>query len=125
MFCFYLGVVTSSSMSMLRFFTHLTPQFIAYNAFIGGFLTASVVGAGALTLRNGFTIRADPVFQRTLAKVSTHRLVTARLGGGITAGNLRSYRLDSGRFETVNNSIIWRPARIQMLFNIQGKLFTK
>jgi len=47
--------------------------------------------------------------------------VTSKIGDGIVVGKLRSYRLDSGKFEpTSKTSATWREPRVQMLFDIRG-----
>ena len=76
-------------------------------------------GLTVLTLDNLF-IRADPVFRYCSNWVMNDARVMAALGDGIKPGSLCSYRLDSGRIELdlENRNPVWRPPRIQMLFDV-------
>jgi hypothetical protein len=57
-----------------------------------------------------------------LAANSSHTTHARAQGDGIIPGKLRSYRLDSGKFEaTSKTSLTWRPPRIQMIFDVQGQ----
>ena len=80
-------------------------------------------------------IRADPVYKYCKRKVINDAKVQGVLGDGIVTGSLRSYRLDTGRVElksTVMDKMtkdetssslgppIWRPPRIQMIFDVRA-----
>ena len=65
-------------------------------------------------------IRADPVYKYCKKWVINDRRVQQALGDGIYAGKLRSYRLDPGYFKVKEKSLIWRPPRIQMIFDISA-----
>jgi hypothetical protein len=70
---------------------------------------------------DSLTIRADPVYIHCLSKVRANDQVIAAIGDNIRPGKLRSYRLDSGKFEaTSSSSAKWRDPRIQMIFDVQG-----
>lgn len=65
-------------------------------------------------------IRADPVYKYCKNWVVKDDSVNLALGDGIRAGKLRSYRLDPGNFHFDGTSLIWRPPRIQMLFDVSA-----
>ena len=70
-------------------------------------------GLIAVTVDN-LNIRADPVFRYCYNWVSGDERVQNALGDGLKAGDLRSYRLDSGKFELSGVRPVWRPPRIQV-----------
>jgi len=46
--------------------------------------------------------------------------VQKALGDGINAGELRSYRLDPGNFTFKERTLVWRPPRIQMIYDVSA-----
>lgn len=74
-------------------------------------------GIGFIAFENLY-IRADPVFQYARKWVVNDQTVQSKLGDGLKAGNLRSYRLDAGKLEIVGKTPVWRPPRIQVTLNI-------
>ena len=75
----------------------------------------------ALFTYDALTIRADPVYHHCLSKIQSSESCQSVLGDGILPGKLRSYRLDSGKFEPVSSkSARWRNPRIQMIFDVYG-----
>ena len=68
-------------------------------------------------------IRADPVFQYCSNWVTGDSKVQQVLGDGLKPGSLRSYRLDSGKmqFDYQTKSPVWRPPRIQMIFDVSAE----
>lgn len=94
-------------------------------------------GLAALTVDNLY-IRADPVFRYCNNWVTNDDRIKAVLGDGLQPGDLRSYRLDSGRVELASSDTssgsesakedkkgsslmarpVWRPPRIQMIFDV-------
>ena len=113
--------VAKVAMNFTSFFTHLTPQLVGKWGFYTGFGTATIMGALGLFTLDAITIRADPVYKHCLNKIQTSDEVMANIGDGIVPGKLRSYRLDSGRFEpTSKTSLTWREPRVQMLFDVRG-----
>ncbi len=64
--------------------------------------------------------RYDPVDEYCKNWVVKDNRVNWALGDGIRAGNLRSYRLDPGNFHFDGTSLIWRPPRIQMIFDVSA-----
>ena len=108
-------------LSVTSFFTHLTPTVVAKWGFYTGFGTAGLIGGGALLAADVLYIRADPVYRYCWSKIQTSPTVLTALGDGLQPGELRSYRLDAGRFELApgsTSSFVWRPARIQMIFDV-------
>jgi hypothetical protein len=101
-------------MSFTTFFTHLTPTTVAKWGFYTGFVSASFIGGLALVTFDNLYIRADPVYQYCLRWVQNDTFVQQTLGDGLQPGNLRSYRLDSGKLEVVGRTAVWRPPRIQV-----------
>ena len=79
-----------------------------------------MVGGLALITADNMYIRADPVYRYCLKWVQNDTVVQQHLGDGIKPGSLRSYRLDSGKMELVGRSPVWRPPRIQMIFDVTG-----
>jgi hypothetical protein len=71
-------------------------------------------GLAVMTLDNLY-IRADPVFRYSFNRVSGESQVLAALG------DLRSYRLDAGRVEVEGGNPVWRPPRVQMIFDVNAK----
>eukprot|EP00977_Amphora_coffeiformis_P005023 scaffold1064_cov85-Amphora_coffeaeformis.AAC.12 len=132
------GAVVSYGLSKMfllvtGFFTHLTPTVVAKWGFYTGFGTAGLIGMSGLVAADVLYIRADPVYRYTLSKIQNHPQVQQVLGDGLEPGDLRSYRLDAGRFEFTSTSQgsssssssssssltpVWRPARIQMIFDV-------
>jgi len=100
------------------FFTHLTPTVVAKWGFYTGFGCATMVGGLALVTADNMYIRADPVYRYCLNWVTSDTFIQQTLGDGLKGGSLRSYRLDSGKMEMVGRSAVWRPPRIQMIFDI-------
>jgi len=87
-----------------------------------GFGTASAMAGLATFTYDTLTIRADPVFRHAYSWVANDANVIDALGSGIQYGHLRSYRLDSGKFEAVGSaSAKWREPRIQMIFDVVAK----
>lgn len=111
--------ISRAFLQFTSFFTHLTPTVVAKWGFYTGFGTASLLGGlTALTLDN-LTIRADPVFRYCSHWVMNDAKVQSALGDGIQPGSLRSYRLDAGKLELdEDRNPVWRPPRIQMLFDV-------
>jgi hypothetical protein len=103
-------------LSFTSFFTHLTPTTIVKWGFYTGFVSATFVGGLALVTFDNLYIRADPVYKYCLKWVQNDTVVQQTLGDGLQAGNLRSYRLDSGKLEVVGRTTVWRPPRIQVRF---------
>ena len=115
-------VIARTVLSFTSFFTHLTPMTMAKYGFYLGFGTAGALAGLATFTYDAVTIRADPVFRYGLAKVQADPNVMAALGDGIVPGKLRTYRLDSGRFEACSaTKVVYRPPRIQMLFDVRGE----
>ena len=109
-------------MSFTHFFTSLSPAIVAKYGFYLGFGTSTAMSFLALFTADSLTIRANPVFKHTFSKVSADPTVIKALGDGIISGNLRSYRLDSGKFEaTSGTALTWRNPRIQMIFDVSGQ----
>jgi len=109
-------------MSFTSFFTSLSPAVVAKYGFYLGFGTSTAMSGLALFTADSLTIRANPVFKHCLAKVTGDTQAIEKLGDGIVPGNLRSYRLDSGKFEaTSGTSLTWRNPRIQMIFDVRGQ----
>mmetsp|Transcript_11077 Transcript_11077/g.24014 ORF Transcript_11077/g.24014 Transcript_11077/m.24014 type:complete len:351 (-) Transcript_11077:320-1372(-) len=100
------------------FFTHLTPTVVAKWGFYTGFGCAGMVGGLALMTADNLYIRADPVYRYCLNWVQNDTVVQTKLGDGIQPGSLRSYRMDSGKMEMEGRSVVWRPPRIQMIFDV-------
>lgn len=122
---FYTGFGTASCTCV-----HLTRTGIKI-AFLHHYLTlfllflywSTVLGGAVAVVLDNLYIRADPVFQYCSRKVQGDLTVQAALGDGLKAGDLRSYRLDSGRMElstdeTNSTTPVWRPPRIQMIFDV-------
>ena len=80
----------------------------------------TVVGGLALITAENMYIRADPVYKYCLDWVQNDTYIQQQLGDGIQPGSLRSYRLDSGQVEIVGHKAVWRPPRIQMIFDIKA-----
>jgi hypothetical protein len=85
-------------------------------------LSSVLVVLGGLTVvtADNLYIRADPVFRYCRSWVVNDAKVQKALGDCLEAGSLRSYRLDAGRIELdeKTNSPVWRPPRIQMIFDV-------
>lgn len=99
---------------------HQSPLSVAKYSFYTGFGTASILGGLSLVTVENLYIRADPVYKYCKNWVVKDDRVNWALGDGIRAGNLRSYRLDPGNFHFDGTSLIWRPPRIQMLFDVSA-----
>lgn len=109
-------------MSFTSFFTSLSPAIVAKYGFYLGFTTSLSMSALALFTLDTLTVRADPVFKHALSKVQGSEEIMSKLGDGIVPGNMRSYRLDAGKFEpTSGTSVAWRNPRIQMIFDVVGQ----
>lgn len=105
-------------LSFTNFFTHLTPTVVAKWGFYTGFGCATLVGGMALVTADNLYIRADPVYKYCFNWVKSDAFVQQTIGDGLQPGSLRSYRLDSGKMEMVGRSAVWRPPRIQMIFDV-------
>jgi len=115
-------IITRGFISFTTFFTHLNPAIVAKYGFYTGFGTASFLGLlGIMTIDNLF-IRADPVYKYCRNWVVNDIGVQQALGDGIQTGSLRSYRLDSGNItlKEGTHAMVWRPPRIQMIFDVRG-----
>lgn len=75
-----------------------------------------MVGGAAFVTFENLYIRADPVFKYCYKWVANDSVVQSKLGDGLKAGNLRSYRLDAGKIEMVGKTPVWRAPRIQVCF---------
>jgi len=113
-------VISKGLISFTSFFTHLSPLSVARYSFYTGFGTASILGGLSLVTAENLYIRADPVYKYCKNWVVKDDSVNLALGDGIRAGKLRSYRLDPGNFHFDGTSLIWRPPRIQMLFDVSA-----
>ena len=74
----------------------------------------------ALVTADNLYIRADPVYKYCKSWVTNDVRIENALGSGLYGGKLRSYRLDPGNFKLKGKSMIWRPPRIQMIFDIKA-----
>lgn len=101
-----------------NFFTHLNHSIVAKWGFYTGFGSATFLGLVGLVTVDNIYIRADPVYRYCRDWVVKDPSVQAALGDSITPGSLRSYRLDSGKFEMEGSAPVWKPPRIQMLFDV-------
>ena len=109
-------------MSFTHFFTSLSPAVVAKYGFYLGFGSCLGMCSLALYTADTLTIRADPVFKYCLSKIQSNDEAIRALGDGIKPGKLRSYRLDSGKFQAVSGtSLEWRDPRIQMIFDVVGQ----
>eukprot|EP00593_Proboscia_inermis_P000300 CAMPEP_0171298014 /NCGR_PEP_ID=MMETSP0816-20121228/6779_1 /TAXON_ID=420281 /ORGANISM="Proboscia inermis, Strain CCAP1064/1" /LENGTH=291 /DNA_ID=CAMNT_0011772749 /DNA_START=42 /DNA_END=917 /DNA_ORIENTATION=+ len=113
-------IISKGFLSLTSFFSHLNPTIVAKYGFYTGFGTASLLGGLIAVTVDNLYIRADPVYRYCFNWVDGDERVIAGLGDGLKAGNLRSYRLDSGKFEMDGKVPIWRPPRIQMIFDVTG-----
>lgn len=113
-------IVSRGVLQFTSFFTHLTPTVVAKWGFYTGFGTASVLGGLAMVTADNLYIRADPVYRYCSNWVMNDARVQASLGDGIQPGNLRSYRLDTGKIQLENGSPVWKPPRIQMIFDVSA-----
>lgn len=113
-------VVSRGVLQFTSFFTHLTPTTVAKWGFYTGFGTASVLGGLAVVTADNLYIRADPVYHYCSNWVINDSRVQASLGDGIQPGNLRSYRLDTGKLLLENGILVWKPPRIQMIFDVSA-----
>lgn len=104
-----------------KFFTHLTPGVVAKWGFYTGFGCATMVGGLAVVTFENLFIRADPVFKYCLSWVQSDSFLQKTLGDGLTPGSLKSYRLDSGKMRMEGRQAVWRPPRIQMIFDVEAK----
>lgn len=108
-------------LSFTSFFTHMSPIFIAKYSFYCGFGTATTFGGICLIVADNLYIRADPVYKYCKNWVTNDESCMKVLGEDIVTGNLRSYRLDAGSFHFDEKKLLWRPPRIQMIFDVTGR----
>ncbi len=90
----------------------------AFGWLVGWKFVSVVLGGLAVATADNLYIRADPVYRYCSNWVINDTTVQTALGDGIQAGNLRSYRLDAGKVQLDNGSPVWRPPRIQMIFDV-------
>ena len=77
-----------------------------------------MLGVVGLLSAENLYIHADPVNKYCKSWIVNDIRVQQILGQDIESGDLRSYRLDPGNFHFDGKSLIWRPPRIQMIFDV-------
>ena len=104
------------------YFLAMTPGTVGYYSFIAGFGSAGLcfgIGAAAYS---AFAIRPEFVFQRAHRLVRSSSISTEKLGGSITAGALRAYKIDQAGFGLgAKNALSWQNPRVQMIFDVKGR----
>ncbi len=99
-------------------FMSLTLKDALYWGFASGFLSAGLLGAGALRGYRASTLRTQPVFNLALAKLRKDERVAAALGATIQPGTLKAYDRVPGHVSTTK--LAWVDPRVQMIFQVVG-----
>ncbi len=118
------GVVVVYGMSSLALsatgaFMSLTLSDALYWGFATGFVSAGLLGFGALRGYRSMTIRTEPVFRMALAKLRENERVSGALGANIAPGTLKAYDRVPGHISS--SKLAWVDPRVQMIFQVVGK----
>jgi hypothetical protein len=110
--------VSSLALTVGSSFMSLTLKDALYWGFASGFLSAALLGVGAVRGYRSMTIRTEPVFQMALLKLREHSAVGASLGANIQPGTLKAYDRVAGHVSTTK--LAWVDPRVQMIFQVRG-----